>query len=78
MLAASIACGLVFAFCCWLLAELKKLPKKLGSSLFMSTSRSLLLFNCADVTFPCLGSGVAGWLAVRDECHGLEKGIHNK
>jgi hypothetical protein len=62
---ASIGCGPFFAFCCWVLAELKKLPKKLGSSFLISTSRSLLLFNCAEVTLPCLGSGVAGLLAFK-------------
>jgi hypothetical protein len=65
MLTASIGCGPFFAFCCWVLAELKKLPKKLGSSFLISTSRSLLLFNCEEVTLPCLGSGVAGLLAFK-------------
>src|SRR5260221_2310672 len=61
----SITCTPFFAFCCWLLAELKKLPKKLGSAFLRSTSRSLLLFICAEVTFPPLGSGVAGLFAFR-------------
>ena len=62
---ASMVCGPFFAFCCWDLVELKKLPKKLGSSFFMSTSRSLLLFSCAADTFPPLGSGVAGLFAFK-------------
>jgi hypothetical protein len=66
MRTASIGCGPFFAFCCWVLAELQTLPKKLGSSFLTSTSRSLLLFNCAEVTLlPGLGSGVAGLLAFK-------------
>ena len=66
ILAASVAWGPFFAFCSWLLVELKKkAAKDLGSSFFMSASRSLLLFSCAGVNFPCLDSGVAGLLAFK-------------
>lgn len=51
--------GPPFFFC----LPAKKLPKKLGSSFLRSTSRSLLLFNWAEVTLPGLPSGGGGLAA---------------
>ena len=81
ILAASAACGPLFAFYCWLLAELKQKPsKKLGSSFFMSTSRSLFFLLCGS-QLSLFGFGRGRFInvqVVRNECHGLKKVLSNE
>ena len=69
----NIACAF-FAFCSWLVAELKKLPKEPGTSVFRSTF--LISFSWCGGRLSLFRLGRCRLVSVRaigDECHGLEK-----